>query len=182
MKENAILIDFGFHYKQMIHASYFWNQYKLKTITRSDKGIEIEAGNFNEIVSATDKFLTLKIILFCFFNASNSEKIIVLTGPEYGDSFRAQIIRFFWFVFCVIFRRKVTIYVKNTSAYRNYKFLKKTCFWVDKCLFESELQRDFFLSKVNVKRNKTGIVYVYYPDILEKKTGQNKNFISILIS
>lgn len=178
MKDDAILIDFGLHYKQMLHASYFWDQYKLKTIITDKKKNDLEDGNFNEIIAVRNNFLMLKMIIFCFFNAFNSKKVIVLTGPEYGNYYKYLIIRFLWFIFCLMFRQKIIIYVKNTSAYSKCKFLKKTCVLVDRCLFESELQRDSFLSKIKINKNKTGVVYVYYPDVFAKTTVENKSLTS----
>ncbi|UYI47310.1 hypothetical protein OFO16_01025 [Vibrio natriegens] len=157
-----LIIDFGFHFKQMIHASYYWGRSDTVLLSNDE---ELNKGNFDRIHRFKTKFSALKILMLMFFYLIKGERVVVLTAPEYGERRYDELVRLIFAFICMIFGKKIDLYIKNTHVYIGNNYLYKCIEYVDTIHFESKTQLDYFFSKVEINKNKCRVTYVYYPNI-----------------
>ncbi|MCR9684643.1 hypothetical protein NB600_02240 [Vibrio antiquarius] len=157
-----LILDFGFHFKQMIHASYYWGRCDTVLLSNDE---DLNKGDFNRIYRFKTKFSALKILMLMFFYLIKGDRVVVLTAPEYGERKYDELVRFIFLFICMLFGKKIDLYIKNTHVYIGNKYLYGCMKYVKTIHFESKTQLDYFLSQVGISKDKCRVTYVYYPDV-----------------
>lgn len=169
MNKNALLVDFGNHYKQIRHAAYAWRHYRVDLICGKSAKNNLDLVSDNETILIEDVRHALRFWVGCFFymicNTFKYSKLIVLTAPEYTTGKTGVFIRLMWLCVCIGYTNRVCIYVKNSNAYGKSILLRLTLKFAAKVFFESKVQMDYFEKNILVGNNNFAVSYVYYSDI-----------------
>lgn len=164
MIEKALIIDHGYHYKQIKHCAYLWRKFNIGVVVPKGQEEQVNCRNIEHLHSLPSKGFSVFLSLYIFMLSFRYNKFIFLTGPEYGSGILANVNKFLFYLFCFIFNKSIVIYVKNTSSYQNSCFLTKSLSYVTALLFESEYQKKYFKDNVKCDIDKCKVAYVYYPD------------------
>ncbi|TKF23446.1 hypothetical protein FCV43_03280 [Vibrio genomosp. F6] len=169
-----LIVDFGFHFKQMIHASHYWGESETVVLAGHEN---IATGKFRRIHRFSRKLSSLKILFLMLGFLVKGKDVVVLTAPEYGSRYYDKLIQFLFFLVTHTFGKKITLYIKNTHIYEKNSFLKHSIKNVKELHFESYTQMDYFRSKLNCK-SKCIVSYVYYPDLLDIRNESNIRIVT----
>ncbi len=168
-KKEALLVDFGQHYKQMRHAAYAWRHYNLHVMCGRTALDKLQLVNDHEMVLIEDERHELRFWLGAFLhmvrNRFKYNRLIVLTAPEYSDGATGILVRFLWLCVSIIYTNCIYLYVKNGSAYGESLQLRLTLKFARKVFFESKLQKNSFEEHVLKDNKRFAVSYVYYSDI-----------------
>ncbi|MBY8203915.1 hypothetical protein KW531_00500 [Vibrio fluvialis] len=164
MNKKALIIDHGYHFKQIYHCAHLWSKYDISTVVPNKLGADLNCHLIKRVYRAPVKGFSLFLSIYIFLLSFKYDKFIFLTGPEYGSGIIAKINRLFFLVFCCFFKKNIIVYVKNTHSYQSSKLLQIASKYVRFLLFESDHQRDFFASELDCDIKKCKTAYVYYPD------------------
>lgn len=168
MSKNALIIDHGFHFKQISHCAYLWKDYKIDAIIPKPGKEQVVCEYINKLHLLPLKGFSILLSFYIFFVSFKYDKFIFLTGPEYGKGFKFKFNMFLFYTFSVFFRKQIVVYVKNTSVYQNNLTLQRVIRNVAAVFFESKHQMDYFLECIECDENKCKVAYVYYPDFQKK--------------
>ena len=172
-KQKLLIVEYGAHFKIM--EQLYWSlkdEFALTFLLPKNKNPELASlfpsrdATDIQVFSVSPYLISLKLILI----GRNSRWINVSTGPE-GSHVTDSLNIFFFYLFCLLYRKKIILTVKNIMVYffegwSIFNVLR----WLslnllERFTFETKTMEKYFHTRSTNPRIKTAVSYDRYPDL-----------------